>query len=247
MARSDKGMIFFYDWRETFEELTGNECKALLLAMLDYCQNDTEPPKFKGKTGIAASFIFSFLKRSKQNARAGKKGMNNRYNDVNNENVNGVNNGDITALGNINQDINKNKNQDYNQDKNYDAACNGSEAARRFETFWKSYPKKIGKAAAMAAFKRLNPDAELFDSLMSALELHKLSAQWTKDGGQYIPNPVTWIDQMRWEDELPAPAEPSNVNGSFGTDEFFQAALAKSLRVHDNSTEEGENYDQNRE
>jgi hypothetical protein len=27
------------------------------------------------------------------------------------------------------------------------------------------------------------------------------SAEWTKDGGQFIPHPATWLNQKRWEDE----------------------------------------------
>jgi len=33
------------------------------------------------------------------------------------------------------------------------------------------------------------------------LEVQKRSPQWKKDGGQYIPHPVTWIHGERWKDE----------------------------------------------
>jgi hypothetical protein len=29
--------------------------------------------------------------------------------------------------------------------------------------------------------------------------------QWKRDGGQYIPNPATWINQGRWNDEITIP------------------------------------------
>jgi len=35
----------------------------------------------------------------------------------------------------------------------------------------------------------------------AAIERQKSSRQWTKDDGQYIPNPSTWLNQERWEDE----------------------------------------------
>jgi hypothetical protein len=38
--------------------------------------------------------------------------------------------------------------------------------------------------------------------LLDAIEKHKQSAQWQKDGGQYIPHPATWLNQQRWEDEI---------------------------------------------
>ena len=55
--------------------------------MVDYAKDDTEPPKFDGSTGIAAMFIFPALRRSKESAEAGRKGMAKRW-AVNN----GVNN-----------------------------------------------------------------------------------------------------------------------------------------------------------
>ena len=40
--------------------------------------------------------------------------------------------------------------------------------------------------------------------MLKAIEKQKGSEQWTKDNGQYIPHPSTWLNQSRWEDELPA-------------------------------------------
>lgn len=37
--------------------------------------------------------------------------------------------------------------------------------------------------------------------MITALEKQKQSKQWLKDNGQYIPNPTTWLNQKRWEDE----------------------------------------------
>ena len=70
-----------------------------------------------------------------------------------------------------------------------------------FSKFWSAYPKKVAKPTAQAAFKKLNPDASLMEIILEALEKQKRSSQWTKDNGQYIPNPSTWLNQKRWEDE----------------------------------------------
>jgi hypothetical protein len=71
----------------------------------------------------------------------------------------------------------------------------------KFESFWKTYPRKQGKGAAEKAWKKAHVNGE-FDSLLAALERQKCSDQWRKDGGQFVPNPATWINQRRWEDEL---------------------------------------------
>ena len=48
---------------------------------------------------------------------------------------------------------------------------------RRFAEFWTAYPKKVGKKAAQL-----------------------------REGGRFIPNPSTWINQGRWDDEPLPPA-----------------------------------------
>ena len=73
----------------------------------------------------------------------------------------------------------------------------------RFTEFWKAYPKKVGKGAALKAYAKIKPTAELHKEMLEALEKQKHSVQWRRDGGQYIPNPSTWLNQSRWEDEVP--------------------------------------------
>ena len=70
-----------------------------------------------------------------------------------------------------------------------------------FAAFWSAYPRKDSKAKAKASWDKLKPDKELVSQIMAALEQHKRSDQWTRDGGQYIPYPATWLNQRRWEDE----------------------------------------------
>ena len=71
-----------------------------------------------------------------------------------------------------------------------------------FETFYKAYPKKIGKANVEKWFIKNNPDEKLFKLMMNKLELFKRSPDWLKDNGQFIPYPSTWLNQKRWEDEI---------------------------------------------
>ena len=71
-----------------------------------------------------------------------------------------------------------------------------------FDTFWKEYPKKIGKVVAEKAFYKHKPTPELLEKMLLAIQEQKKSDQWVKDGGQFIPHPSTWLNQKRWEDEL---------------------------------------------
>ena len=72
-----------------------------------------------------------------------------------------------------------------------------------FDSFWQAYPKRIAKAKAAEAFSKLNPDEELMKVMLAALKAWSKTEQWQKDSGQFIPNPTTWLNQRRWEDELP--------------------------------------------
>lgn len=75
-------------------------------------------------------------------------------------------------------------------------------SAERFEAFWKAYPKKVGKKAAASAWEKARVSGELFTKIMTTLEAVKCSDQWHKEGGRYIPNPATWINQGRWDDDV---------------------------------------------
>lgn len=70
----------------------------------------------------------------------------------------------------------------------------------KFDVFWKAYPNRKGKQAALKSWKKMKPDLQV---CLAAIERQKKTEQWRRDGGQYIPHPATWLNQGRWDDELP--------------------------------------------
>jgi hypothetical protein len=74
-----------------------------------------------------------------------------------------------------------------------------------FQTFWKRYPKKVGKDKALEVWKKKKPS---IDDVMFALSWQTESKQWQSESGKYIPNPATYLNQGRWQDEAPAIEEP---------------------------------------
>lgn len=98
-----------------------------------------------------------------------------------------------------------------------------------FERFWAIYPKKVGKQAALKAWNKQNPGESLVEAMLSAIETQKKSAQWVKDGGQFIPNPATWLNQERWNDELPQATRQEIPKGASG--ELGDAELEAIRRV----------------
>ncbi|MGN0670223.1 MAG: hypothetical protein ACI4JZ_06705 [Oscillospiraceae bacterium] len=88
-----------------------------------------------------------------------------------------------------------------------------------FIRFWAAYPKKTAKQQALKAWQKLNPDKALIDVILSSLERQKQSVQWTKDNGQYIPYPATWLNGKRWEDET----TEVNSNGNISSNSQLEA------------------------
>lgn len=70
-----------------------------------------------------------------------------------------------------------------------------------FSEFWTAYPRKEKKQEAAKSYKKLKADKEMQGVILRAVEAFKRTEQWQKDGGQYIPHAVTWLNQRRWEDE----------------------------------------------
>lgn len=99
-----------------------------------------------------------------------------------------------------------------------------------FDRFWAAYPRKVGKPAAVAAWKKLAVDEGLLGRMIAAVGRQARSDQWVKDNGQFIPHPSTWLNQRRWEDEDPGgaggPVHPPGrvppADGQYGRKRSYQ-------------------------
>lgn len=80
--------------------------------------------------------------------------------------------------------------------------------------FWPAYPRKIAKAAALKVVERIKPDDSMRTRMVEAVKRQATSAQWTKDGGQFIPHASTWLNQRRWDDEPELPVADSRQSAS---------------------------------
>lgn len=79
-----------------------------------------------------------------------------------------------------------------------------------FDVFWKLYPRKVGKAAALKKFETKVKDADTFDAVIAGLGLH-IKHVFNLTEPQYIPHAVTWLNQDRWQDEVTPDARPTNT------------------------------------
>jgi hypothetical protein len=70
-----------------------------------------------------------------------------------------------------------------------------------FAAFWAAWPtsdRKQAKGKCLEAWKKAGaePQAAL---VVAHVERMKSSSLWTRDGGQYIPAPLVYLNQRRWE------------------------------------------------
>lgn len=79
-----------------------------------------------------------------------------------------------------------------------------------FAKFWETYPKRKSKGQAEKAFRKINPSEQLLATILAAVEQAKTSSDWTKDAGQYIPYPASWLNAKGWEDEQAAGTSAGN-------------------------------------
>lgn len=101
------------------------------------------------------------------------------------------------------------------------------EKEQQFDEFWSKYPKKVAKSSAKKAFEKVSAPLE---TLLTAIERQKCSEQWSKDNGQFIPNPATWLNQERWNDELPEAKSGGNyAPGERNLDADEQEAIRRMM------------------
>lgn len=91
----------------------------------------------------------------------------------------------------------------------------------RFERFWSAYPKKVGKDAARRWWGKRKPDDAMLAAMLAAIAVQAKSAQWAKDGGQYIPHPTTWLNEGRWQDDAGGNAKAETSRPQWALDAGF--------------------------
>ena len=74
-----------------------------------------------------------------------------------------------------------------------------SDYSTAFLKFWEAFPKKEGKAKAFESFKKIDP---IYHEKMFKTLDHQIRTNiWSEY--KFIPQPTTWLNQKRWEDEIP--------------------------------------------
>ena len=223
----------FVDYLDAIEPLSDAERGRLFTALLEYARTG-EVPRLTGNerflfpmmraqidrdlAAMSASRDYLHSVRSEAGRKGGMKKAANARQTAANESKSRQTAADAAK-------DKDNRQQTIDEDKNIPPAPlrgegGGVEAA--FQKFWSVYPKKRNRADALKAFRSVIKSGVSLDALLSAVEAQRKTPQWTKDGGQYIPYPATWLNRGAWEDEdvvtVSSPAgyeyDPGDLTGS---------------------------------
>jgi hypothetical protein len=94
-----------------------------------------------------------------------------------------------------------------------------------FVAWWKAYPpgpRKVAKSKCRREWQRRGLE-RIAEMVIAALRRSKASRDWTKQGGQFVPLPMTWLNRTPWETEpaemaeqAPDGAQDESSNGFHG-------------------------------
>ena len=200
----------FYGWPEETSELTLEEKGSLIDAIVAYARGDPVTfignervvfPVFRAQVDRDSDRYDVVVQRNRENGRKGGRPKNCGTQS---------NPGKPTGFSETPRSEGEGKGKGVSP-----LSPEGNDAQddllERFDRFWSVYPRKVAKQNAIRAWKKLCPDEALTRQILDAVERFKLDPQWTRNNGQFIPYPATFLNGHRWEDapsEEPPPAEP---------------------------------------
>lgn len=89
--------------------------------------------------------------------------------------------------------------------------CNRMEGFAEFWQTWPKGPRKVAKQQCVNKWAKYDC-ADTWRHIVAHVEWMKTQADWIKDQGSFIPQPLTYLNQQRWIDwEPPKPREAPKV------------------------------------
>ena len=109
-----------------------------------------------------------------------------------------------------------------------------------FESIWKEYPNKKGKAKAFTAYKKAIKDGVDNQTIIDGISAYKKEIEIKRTEPEYIAHGSTWFGQQRWEDDYQtkgkvinsmfaqeAPTTADNIEVSDEEERMYQEYLRK--------------------
>lgn len=224
----------YYDAAKQLAAVSTEEALNYLMAIMEYGFDDTEPDA-TGVAGAMFALVKPTLEKSLKMSDGGANGgrtsrPTQSHSEANEKPIESLSEAyGKPTQSHSEQEVGRRKKEAGSRSNNPPYPPRGAvkrEKEQQFEVFWSKYPKKVAKSTAKKAFEKVSAPLE---TLLTAIERQKCSEQWSKDNGQFIPNPATWLNQERWNDELVPAGNTSIPKGASG--ELGEAELEAIRRV----------------
>lgn len=215
----NESFVFYRSFAKALEKLPADQYKEIMMALCQYGL-DGEAPELSDPV-LEAIFLLvqPQIDANAKRRENGRKGASSRWDDSKAEANDGTamatdskvmasdrkhmaTNSTPMPNANANANVNVNANDTTPLPPSNGGSARKDPMEERFERFWFAYPKKTGKGDARKAFLKIKPSSALLERMLSALAAASASYQWQRDKGRFIPNPSTWLNQQRWEDEV---------------------------------------------
>lgn len=201
--RTENSFLFYRSFYEAICDLPDEQQLKLFHAICEYGLYEKENSQLPGIANTVWKLIVPNLRASRikrLNGRKGGRPCKEEKPEVKERNNHRFSNHETTGVDTVKSNKEREKEKEKEKDITTTISPPGNARSDAFDNFWKAYPRHVAKDKARSAFRKV-PKSEV-PALMAALEQHKRSEQWTKDGGQFIPHPATFLNQQRWTDEL---------------------------------------------
>ena len=102
----------------------------------------------------------------------------------------------------------------------------------RFNRFWAIYPRKVSIGDAEKAWAKIEPNEELTDTIVAAVETAKRCDTRFRET-RYTPHPASWLNSKSWEnqydgpEDYPPPPPPRGPGGRPDTLGVLEAMLGE--------------------
>lgn len=221
MAKKYRGLYLYFDQRPLLENIPAGEFKTFALGLLEFAETGTRPPPLKSAkaNNIQESFLLD-LERSRINSANGKKGAeatNNAY-GAREKKETAVGETTVTADG-LNKTDNNKTEHNIATTKESVTDCSPPQEHLHGHGTYRNVLLTDEEKAALESEHGI-PQAYI-DHFSNALK--------TK-GYQYASHYSAILEW--WEQDKSSPrwqSEKQQQDGSFDTDDFFNAAVSRSL------------------
>ena len=97
-----------------------------------------------------------------------------------------------------------------------------SQLEEEFETIWKEYPRKQGKANALKSYIKARKKGTTYEEVLIGLENYVKYITIERTKSQYIKQGSTWFNQECWNDDYTIRREVTTADLNIDCSDFFE-------------------------